>query len=64
MRADGSAAVMHRAGSDTHVLMPWTKHSAVKPKPEGATVTNVVSVRAELDSVRFLVTRRLAPFPA
>lgn len=63
VRADGSAAVMHRAGSDTHVLMPWTKHAAVKPKPEGATVTNVVSVRAEPDSVRFLVNgERIAAF--
>ena len=30
--------------------------AAVKPKPEGNTVTNVLSVRAEPDSVRFLVT--------
>lgn len=55
VRSDGSAAVMHRAGSETRLLMPWTKHVAVKPKPEGATVTNVVSVRAEPDSVRFFV---------
>jgi hypothetical protein len=63
VRADGSAAVMHRAGSDTHVLVPWAKHTAVKPKPEGATVTNVVTVRAEPDSVRFLVNgERIAAF--
>lgn len=55
VRRDGSAAVMHRAGEETHMVMPWTKHAAVKPRPDGTSVTNVVQVRAEPDSVRFLV---------
>lgn len=63
VRADGSAAVMHRAGAETRMVMPWTKHAAVKPKPEGKTVTNVLSVRAEPDSVRFLVnSERITAF--
>lgn len=63
VRADGSAAVMHRAGTETRMVMPWTKHAAVKPKPEGNTVTNVLSVRAEPDSVRFLVnSERITAF--
>lgn len=64
VRADGSAAVMHRAGAETHLIMPWTKHESVRPKPEGATITNVVQVRAEPDSVRFLVNgTRVTAFP-
>jgi hypothetical protein len=55
VRADGSAAVMHRAGNETHMVMPWTKYAAVKPRPEGNSVTNIINVRAEPDSIRFLV---------
>jgi hypothetical protein len=55
VRGDGSAAVLHRAGPETHLVMPWTKHAAVKPRPADATVTNVVQLRAEPDSIRFLV---------
>lgn len=63
VRADGSAAVMHRSGAETRSLMPWTMHAAVKPKPSGSTVTNVIAVRAEPDSVRFVVNgERLAAF--
>jgi hypothetical protein len=64
VRRDGSAAVMHRAGDETHMVMPWTKHAAVKPRPDGASVTNVVQVRAEPDSVRFLVNgERITALP-
>lgn len=55
VRGDGSAAVMHRAGSETHMVMPWTKHLAVKARAAEATVTNVVQLRAEADSTHFLV---------
>lgn len=64
VRADGSAAVMHRAGAETHLVMPWTKHEAVKVRPDGGSVTNVVAVRAEPDSVRFVVNgARIAAYP-
>lgn len=55
VRGDGSAGVLHRAGAETRALMPWTTHAAVKPRVGGATSKNVVTVRAEPDSVRFLV---------
>ncbi len=55
VRGDGSAAVMHRAGAETRMVMPWTRHASVKPRPDGATVTNTLQLRAEPDSVRFLV---------
>lgn len=64
VRADGSAAVLHRAGAETHEVLPWARHAAVRPKPEGATVTNIVQVRAEPDSVRFLVNgERIGAWP-
>lgn len=63
VRGDGSAAVMHRAGAETHLVLPWARHAGVKPRPDGATVTNVVQLRAEPDSVRFLVNgERVAAF--
>lgn len=63
VRLDGSFAVMHRAGSETHMVMPWAKHEAVKARPEGASVTNVLAVRAEPDSIRFTVNgARVATF--
>lgn len=55
VRGDGSAAVMHRAGPETHMVMPWTKAAGVKARPDGASVTNVLQLRAEPDSIRFLV---------
>jgi hypothetical protein len=55
VRRVGSVAVMHRAGVETHMVMPWTKHAAVKARPDGNSVTNVVQIRAEPDSVRFFV---------
>lgn len=64
VRVDGSAAVMHRAGAETHMVMPWTRHEAVKVRPEGQSVTNVVQVRAEPDSVRFFVNgQRVTALP-
>lgn len=63
VRGDGSAAVLHRVGGETRPLMPWTRHAGVKPRPAEATVTNVVQVRAEPDSIRFLVNgERVAAF--
>lgn len=63
VRGDGSAAVMHRAGPETHLIVPWARHAGVKPRPDGATVTNVLQLRAEPDSIRFLVNgERVAAF--
>lgn len=55
VRGDGKAAVLRREGGTARELMPWTAHEAVKPRAAGATVKNVLTVRAEPDSVRFLV---------
>lgn len=55
VRGDGSAAVMHRAGPETHMVMPWTKAAGVKARPDGGSAKNIVELRAEPDSIRFLV---------
>ena len=63
VRGDGAAAVMQRVAGETRLVMPWTKASAVKPRPVGDAVTNVVQVRAEADSTLFLVNgTRIAAF--
>lgn len=64
VRGDGSAAVMRHDAGTTTLLLPWAPHAAVKPKPSGATAKNYVTVRAEPDSVRFLVNgERIAVWP-
>lgn len=55
VRADGQVAVMQRRGRETTWLTPWTAHAAAKLRVSGASAKNIVTVRAEPDSVRFLV---------
>jgi hypothetical protein len=55
VRADGSAAVMQYAGGAASMVLPWTRSAGVKVRATGATAKNFVTVRAEPDSVRFLV---------
>lgn len=55
VREDGGAAVLRHDGGRTTELLPWGAHAAVKPRERNATVKNIVTVRAEPDSVRFLV---------
>jgi len=64
VRADGSAAVLKRTGGAVSELLPWAVHASVKPKVRGGTAKNIVSVRAEPDSVRFFVNgERLGAWP-
>jgi hypothetical protein len=45
LRRDGAAAVLRHTGGRTEVVMPWTRHAAIKPHPGGdETVTNVLRV--------------------
>lgn len=55
VRADGQVAVMRQRGSETTWLVPWRAHAASKVLVKGETAKNYVTVRAEPDSVRFLV---------
>lgn len=63
VRGDGSSAVLQRNGRETRQVIPWTTRAGVKPRPADATVTNVVQVHAEADSIRFVVNgERVATF--
>ena len=55
VRQDGKYLIKHRAGSETHTIVDWTAHPAVKA-PEGqGSASNDLTVRVASDTVRFLV---------
>ncbi len=56
IRKDGRFLIKHRAGSDTHVLTPWTEHSAIVKHPGGEErVENVLEIVAGAEQVAFLI---------
>jgi hypothetical protein len=56
IRKDGRFLVKHRAGNDTHVIIPWTEHAAIV-KHEGGegTAKNVLAIACGAERVSFLV---------
>lgn len=63
VRADGQVAVMRQQGNASSLLVPWRAHAASKVLVPGASAKNYVTVRAEPDSVRFVVNgERAAAF--
>jgi hypothetical protein len=55
VRQDGKYLIKHRAGAETHTIVDWTAHPAVKT-PEGqGEAANDLTVRVASDSIRFLV---------
>ncbi len=64
VRSDGQAAVLERSAGAVRQVLPWAEHAAVVRRPPGGSARNVVTVRAELDSMRFLVNgQRVAAWP-
>ncbi|MBL8996463.1 MAG: hypothetical protein JNL44_04015 [Gemmatimonadetes bacterium] len=64
VRGDGQAAVLERRDGAVHVLSAWTAQEKVVKRARGATAKNFVTVRAELDSVRFHVNgERIGAWP-
>jgi len=56
IRGDGHYLVKHRAGSETHTLVPWTAHDAITKHDGGdGTAKNVLAIVADADQVRFMV---------
>lgn len=55
LRADGSGAVMQRGPSGEQVLRAWSRHEAINARDANGWARNTVAVRAEPDSVRFVV---------
>ena len=64
VRGDGQAAVIRSEAGQRSMLMDWTPYATVKPRASGGTAKNLVMVRAEPDSVRFVVNgERVAAWP-
>jgi hypothetical protein len=64
VRQDGKYLIKHRAGSETHTIVDWTAHPAVKAPEGNGEVANDLAVRVASDSVRFLVNgRQVNAFP-
>lgn len=55
IRKNGDFLVKHRAGSDTHDVIPWTMHDAVNRPGADGRVSNTLAIDAGPERVRFLV---------
>lgn len=64
VRQDGKYLIKHRAGSETHTIVDWTAHPAIKV-PEGqGSAANALTVKVAADSVRLLVNdQQVRAFP-
>jgi hypothetical protein len=55
VRGDGKYMVKHRAGdAETHTIVDWTEHAAVRKQDEAGRATNTLTVEAGEFGVRFL----------
>jgi hypothetical protein len=64
VRQDGKYLIKHRAGTETHTIVDWTAHPAVKTPVENGEATNDLTVRVGSDSVAFLVNgQQVNAFP-
>ncbi len=55
IRQDGKFLVKHRAGAETHTIIDWTAHEAVRPVGDDGRATNSLEMRVRAEGVRFLV---------
>jgi hypothetical protein len=55
VRGDGRYLVKHRGGAETHTLIDWTAHPAVRPADAEGKATNTLAVQAGAFGLRFLV---------
>ena len=55
VRQDGKFMVKHRAGTETHTLIDWTEHAAVRRPGADGTAANTLAVDVGAQTVRFLV---------
>lgn len=55
VRQDGKFMVKHRAGNETHTLVDWTDHAAVRQPGADGKATNTLAVESHATGVRFLV---------
>ncbi|MGH7480700.1 MAG: hypothetical protein ACRELV_00965 [Longimicrobiales bacterium] len=55
VRQTGEFLVKHRVGDETHTLIDWTAHPAVRPGDPDASVENTLTIEAGEERLRFLV---------
>ncbi|HSM35713.1 MAG TPA: hypothetical protein VK837_04875 [Longimicrobiales bacterium] len=55
IRQDGRYIVKHRAGDETHTIVPWTESAAVMPGSEEGSVANVLAVEVTAEEMAFLI---------
>lgn len=55
VRQDGKFLVKHRAGAETHTLMDWTAHPAIRTPGADGKATNTLAADVSDAGVRFLV---------
>ncbi len=65
IRKDGRFLVKHRAGSETHTLIPWTESAAiVKHEGQEGTAENVLTIECAAEQVDFFVNgEKVASLP-
>jgi hypothetical protein len=65
IRKDGRFLVKHRAGSETHVIIPWTEHTGIIKHDGGdGSVKNVLAIECGAEQVRFFVNdQQVASLP-
>ncbi|UCC74685.1 MAG: hypothetical protein JSV86_09085 [Gemmatimonadota bacterium] len=56
IRKDGRFLVKHRAGDETHVIIPWSEHAAILKHDGGeGTAKNILAIECGSEQVRFFV---------
>jgi hypothetical protein len=59
VRGDGKYMVKHRAGAETHELVPWTDHAAIVKEGADGKATNTLRVEATASGVKLLANGQL-----
>jgi hypothetical protein len=59
VRGDGKYMVKHRAGAETHELVPWTEHAALVKEDAEGKATNALRVQATAAGVRLFANGQL-----
>lgn len=59
VRGDGKYMVKHRAGAETHELVPWTDHAALVKEDASGMAKNLLRVEAGAGGVRLMANGQL-----
>jgi hypothetical protein len=59
VRGDGKYMVKHRAGAETHELVPWTEHAAIAKEGADGKAKNVLKVESSAGGVKLSANGQL-----